>query len=82
MVAVAGGSSCWVQGPPALDAERLAVAAEQAGVLIEPGSVFFAGPNPPRHCFRLGFSAIGVERIEPGLRVLARVIERLLGLRG
>lgn len=81
-IAVAGGSSCWVQGPAALDGERLAVAAEQVGVLVEPGSVFFADPNPPRHFFRLGFSAIGVERIEPGLRLLGGVIERLLGLRG
>lgn len=82
LAAIAGGSSCWVQGPLDLDAERLAVAAEQAGVLIEPGSVFFADPNPPRHCFRLGFSATGVERIEPGLRVLGNVIARLLNLRG
>lgn len=81
-VTVAGGSSCWVQGPPELDGERLAVAAEQAGVLIEPGGVFFAGPDPPRHCFRLGFSAIGVDRIGPGLRELGHAFERLQGLRG
>jgi GntR family transcriptional regulator / MocR family aminotransferase len=82
VVPVAGGSSCWVQGPPALDSERLALAAEQVGVLIEPGGVFFADPDPPRHCFRLGFSAIGVGQIEPGLRELGAVVERLRALCG
>jgi GntR family transcriptional regulator / MocR family aminotransferase len=82
VVPVTGGSSCWVQGPPALDSERLALAAEQAGVLIEPGGVFFADPDPPRHCFRLGFSAIGVSEIEPGLRELGAAVERLRALCG
>lgn len=84
-VTVTGGSSCWVQGPPELDSERLAVAAEQAGVLIEPGSVFFAdtlaNAEAPRNCFRLGFSAIGVDRIAPGLRELGAAFERLCALR-
>lgn len=79
--ALTGGSSCWVQGPPGLDTERLAVAAEQLGVLIEPGAVFFGSDNPPRHYFRLGFSAICVESIEPGLHALATALERLHQLR-
>lgn len=81
-VTIRGGSSCWVQGPPGLDSERLAVAAEQAGVLIEPGGIFFADADPPRHCFRLGFSAIATEKIEPGLRELGAAFDRLRALRG
>lgn len=81
-VTITGGSSCWVQGPAELDSERLAVAAEQAGVLIEPGGIFFADADPPRHCFRLGFSAIATEKIEPGLRELGAAFDRLRALRG
>jgi GntR family transcriptional regulator/MocR family aminotransferase len=71
-----------VEGPPELDSERLALAAEQVGVLIEPGGVFFADADPPRHCFRLGYSAIGVEKIDPGLRELGAVYGRLRALCG
>ena len=82
VVPVTGGSSCWVEGPPELDSERLALAAEQVGVLIEPGGVFFADPDPPRHCFRLGYSAIGVDKIDSGLRELGAVYGRLRALCG
>lgn len=70
----AGGSSLWVEGPPGLDARRMCEAAERAGVLIEPGDVFFIAPAAPCPFFRLGFSSIRTEAIEPGIRRLARVI--------
>lgn len=69
-----GGSSFWVTGPADLDADSLAVEAANAGILIEPGSVHFAGPDPQRNCFRLGFSAIATDKISPGLEVLASLI--------
>jgi len=47
------------------------------GVLIEPGGVFFAEDAPPRHCFRLGFSSIPADRIEPGIRLLADALHGL-----
>jgi len=72
-----GGTSFWVRGPEGLDSEDLAQAALAEGVVIEPGTVFFAGPETPRHYFRLGFSSIAAERIEPGVRALAGVIARL-----
>lgn len=81
-VPITGGSSCWVEGPPDLDSDRLALAAEQVGVLIEPGTVFFADPDPRRNCFRLGYSAIAPERIEPGVRELAQALHRLRPLHG
>lgn len=76
-VPITGGSSCWVEGPPDLDSDRLALAAEQVGVLIEPGTVFFADPDPRRNCFRLGYSAIAPDRIEPGIRELGQALHRL-----
>ena len=69
-----GGSSLWVQGPAGFDGRRLADAAERAGVLLEPGDVFFSAPPTPCPFFRLGFSSIRAEAIEPGVRRLARVI--------
>ncbi|MCB1882767.1 MAG: PLP-dependent aminotransferase family protein [Geminicoccaceae bacterium] len=73
----AGGSSVWVEGPAWLDAQALAEAAGSAGVLIEPGEVFFMGEAPPRHYFRLGFSSIPSSRIEPGIVALARVVRAM-----
>ena len=66
-----GGSSFWVEGPGGLDCRSLARRAADAGLVIEPGDIFFQQPNPPLRYFRLGFSAIGQEQIEPGVRLLA-----------
>ncbi len=66
-----GGTSYWVEGPPTLDADALADSAQQEGILIEPGAIHFAGEEPPRNHFRLGFSSIPEDRIEPGIARLA-----------
>ncbi|QCP49780.1 PLP-dependent aminotransferase family protein [Trinickia violacea] len=73
-VRVTGGASCWVEGPLWLDAARLAVDAQAVGVLIEPGSVFFTNDDDARRYFRMGFSAIPLEKIEPGVRALAQCV--------
>jgi GntR family transcriptional regulator/MocR family aminotransferase len=73
-----GGSSFWVQGPEGLDARQLAEEALAEGILIEPGDVHFLGSDQPSRYFRLGYSSIPVERIEPGIRKLAEIIERLV----
>ncbi len=75
-----GGTSYWVTGPGRLDACQLAERALDDGVIIEPGQVMFAepadgGPAPKNH-FRLGFSSIATERIEPGVALLAQTIKR------
>lgn len=69
-----GGTAVWVEGPAWLDADRLAREAAAKGILIEPGAVDFLETEPPRHCFRLGFSSIATEKIEPGIRLLAETI--------
>lgn len=73
-----GGTAYWVRGPDALDCSTLVTAAAEKGVLIEPGDIFFLGENPPRNYFRLGFSSIPVERIEPGVRLLSDLIHKLI----
>lgn len=70
-----GGSSFWVEGPAGLDASELAERALKRGVLIEPGEVHFMSAPCPRNCFRLGFSSIPEERIEPGIELLAELID-------
>lgn len=70
-----GGTSFWLEGPQDLDAEDLARRALAAGVVIEPGRVYYADEAAaPRNTFRLGFSVIPADRIDDGIRRLARVL--------
>ncbi len=69
-----GGTSFWVRGPETLDAGALAERAKAEGVLIEPGRVHFLGPERPYNYFRLAFSSIPTDRIEPGIRILSELI--------
>jgi GntR family transcriptional regulator/MocR family aminotransferase len=74
-----GGSSWWVEGPPDVDTDRLAQAALQAGVVIEPGRVFYQDPRSQDHRhIRLGFSSIDRDKIAEGIATLARVVEQSL----
>ena len=82
-----GGVSVWMSGPATLDANVLVRNAARHGVLIERGDIYFLDPAAPparggpaaRSTFRIGFSAIGLEAIEPGIGVLARVVDEQLG---
>ncbi len=72
-----GGTSYWVKGPDRLDVRVLVERAAAEGILIEPGDVFFLRDDPPRNFFRLGFSSIPVDRIEPGIEALAAIVHDL-----
>jgi len=77
-----GGTSYWVRGPKKLDAWALYEAALEEGVVIEPGEACFLVQPRPRNVFRLGFSSIPLDRIEPGIEILGRLIRggRLTGV--
>jgi GntR family transcriptional regulator/MocR family aminotransferase len=77
-----GGTSVWVRGPEGMDAAELAEQALEDGIVIEPGHVNFTAGSGPRNFFRLGFSAIPEERIEPGIRLLAELIHSRKPARG
>jgi len=77
-VATSGGTAFWIEGPPALDARLLEKNAAAAGIVIETGDVHFLSDSGPKNFFRLGFSSIALERIEPGIKLLAQVIEKQL----
>jgi GntR family transcriptional regulator / MocR family aminotransferase len=70
-----GGVSLWLTGPPDLDCRALRISAAERGLIIERGDIFFLGDTPPRNHLRLGFSAIALEKIEPGVRLLAEIAE-------
>ncbi len=74
-----GGTSYWVKGPAGLDAKLLERKAREQGILIEAGDVHFLSDPPPLNYFRLGFSSIQVDRIEPGIRKLADLIHQSMG---
>jgi len=68
-----GGTSFWVEGPKHFDAAELSKCVRAEGVLIEPGQIHFNNRMEGRNTFRLGFSSIPEERIEPGVERMAKV---------
>lgn len=71
------GASIWVTGPPGLDARLLASEAAARGLLIEPATRFYAREGEGVSAFRMGVSGMPVERIRPGVAVLAQVMRDL-----
>lgn len=73
-----GGSSFWIKGPEELDVHKLVENARKKGVLIEPGDVFFSNPSENQNYFRLGFSSISDDKIEPGIDLLAQAVQEVM----
>lgn len=69
-----GGTAFWLQGPADLDCRWLQRVAAQNSILIEPGDVYFNQSPQPLNYLRLGLTSIPVERIEPGIKKLAGII--------
>jgi GntR family transcriptional regulator / MocR family aminotransferase len=74
-----GGVSIWLTGPRDLDCVELARVALERGVVIERGDVYFADVAANRNHLRLGFAAIPLEAIRPGVRELAQALASLDG---
>lgn len=66
-----GAASFWLATPNHIDTRKLAWAAAQRSIMIEPGHSHFLGESCPSIYFRLGLHAILTERIEPGVQLLA-----------
>lgn len=75
---VRGGTSFWVRGPEELDVSYLAREAARRGILIEPVDHYFAGPEHPQCCFRMGVTGVPVENIRPAVQGLAMLIRDLM----
>jgi GntR family transcriptional regulator / MocR family aminotransferase len=74
-----GGVSLWMQGPPQLDCRVLIDRAQARGVLLERGDILFVDEAANRRFFRIGFSAIPVRSIEPGIRLVGTILNDVLG---
>ncbi|MEL0638153.1 PLP-dependent aminotransferase family protein [Marinomonas sp. TI.3.20] len=73
-----GGSCYWVKCPEGLDTSELKQRAMAEGIIIEPGHIhFYYDDNAPRNFIRLGFSSISTDRIEPGIKKLAELINAM-----
>jgi GntR family transcriptional regulator/MocR family aminotransferase len=81
LTAAQGGSALWTQAPRGIDTRELAQRLYRQGVVVEPGDVFFHGPRIPRHHLRIGYSSIPVERIEAGVKIVARELDRMAAVR-
>ncbi|MEL7399444.1 MAG: PLP-dependent aminotransferase family protein, partial [Pseudomonadota bacterium] len=69
-----GGSSLWLEGPEDLDTEALQERALRNSLFFEPARTLFFGDTVVKNCFRLGYSSIKTEDIEPGIKLLAELI--------
>ncbi|HEX3529931.1 MAG TPA: PLP-dependent aminotransferase family protein [Thermoanaerobaculia bacterium] len=78
-----GGMFLWLELPSELDAtELLRTAVEIEKVAFCPGVAFAAGNSRHAdHCLRLSFASLSPDRIEEGIRRLARAVRRALDAR-
>lgn len=72
-----GGSSVWVAAPTHVDSTALAARLRSQGVLIEPGTPFFAGDAPPKNYFRLAYSSIPPRRITEGVALIGQALRAM-----
>ncbi|MEP7056743.1 MAG: PLP-dependent aminotransferase family protein [Caldimonas sp.] len=77
-----GGSALWVSGPAGLDTRELAERLSQIGVIVEPGDVFYPASRQPCNHMRIGYSSIAVDRIDAGVRLIAKELGRVPLQRG
>jgi GntR family transcriptional regulator/MocR family aminotransferase len=73
-----GGVSLWVVGPEDLDCRELIRAAQNRGVLIERGDIFYMQDDPPRNTIRIGYGAIHLRSIERGIALLGQSCAEVL----
>jgi len=72
-----GGTSFWIKGAEWVDTDQLAENLLEESVIIEAGSPFFAKANLAKNFFRIAYSSISTEKIEPGIEKIANAISKL-----
>ncbi|CAG9209540.1 GntR family transcriptional regulator [Paraburkholderia tropica] len=72
-----GGSALWLRVPEHTDLAALRAASIAEKLIYDPGEPFFHGAMTQPH-LRLGFSSIPIERIEPGVQTLARLVRQCM----
>lgn len=74
---LSGGTSLWLQGPKAMNADHLAERLKAKGVLIDTGSTFFSRPQATMNHFRIAYSSISSDKIPAGIDLIAKTIDEL-----
>lgn len=74
-----GGAALWAEGPEALSMDEVARAGYARGLLMDPGAIFYEDSAPPQNFGRLGYCSIGVDQIDPGIRLLADLVRDVSG---
>jgi GntR family transcriptional regulator/MocR family aminotransferase len=69
-----GAKSFWVRLPEGRSGRAFETAARERGVLVEAGEIFFVDPARGDRYLRLGFTSVPEAAIEPGLRILGRLL--------
>ena len=72
-----GGSSYWCKVPEHIDTAVLKEEAAKRGLLIISCSSYHFGDHLPKNYIKLGFSAIDISAIEPGIKILAELIREM-----
>ncbi|MDP6954161.1 MAG: PLP-dependent aminotransferase family protein [Alphaproteobacteria bacterium] len=75
-----GGIFIWVTLPEAVDTTKLAAAALEEGVAVNPGADWSADPETGRHRIRLCFGNPTIESIKEGVARLAEICRRETGI--
>ncbi|MEM8570932.1 MAG: PLP-dependent aminotransferase family protein [Pseudomonadota bacterium] len=73
-----GGSSFWLRAPDSIDTSALSFELRKKSVLIEPGRAFFAPDRSDLSWYRMAYSSIPANRIEPGIALIAEALETRL----
>jgi GntR family transcriptional regulator / MocR family aminotransferase len=71
------GSSCWLELPAGMDAGQLKQRAAKEGLLLISADSYHFGSHLPKNYLKIGLSAIPLEQIEPGIKLLARIKAQL-----
>lgn len=74
-----GGMFIWVELPEGINSTELLAEAVQNKVAFVPGEPFFAN-NMIANCLRLAFVTVPEEKIEKGIKILAKLIKQKLGV--
>lgn len=74
-----GGMFIWVELPEGINTTELLAEAVQNKVAFVPGEPFFAN-NMKANCLRLAFVTVPEEKIEEGIKILAKLIKQKLGV--
>lgn len=66
-----GGFFLWLEVTEAVDGNQVLRHAISRGVVCRPGERFFGNPDEGRQFFRLAFTTVPEDQIEPGIAILA-----------